>query len=362
MKIDKSVPEINVISFFSGLGFLDLGFEKAGFSIRFVNEVHKPFLQSYISSRKSKKTNIDPEYFLGSIEQLRKDFDSNEARIIAKLVKSAPSIFIGGPPCPDFSVGGKNRGSTGENGRLSQTYVDLICDYKPDAFLFENVKGLWRTKRHRAFYEELKFQLTNAGYSLTERLVNSLEFGAAQDRDRIILIGAKRTYLKRKGVIGLEKFPWESHMKFPGWRDMKMPKQEISHNGLKELPQELTLQHWFDKNDVCNHFHRVHGFKPRKGLEKFLVIAEGDDTKKSFKRLHRYRYSPTAAYGNNEVHIHPTEARRINVAEALAIQTLPKSFKLDHTISLTNMFKGIGNGVPFVLALGIARAIKSHIF
>jgi len=69
-----------------------------------------------------------------------------------------PVGFIGGPPCPDFSVGGKNRGQDGERGKLSATYVDLICEQKPDFFLFENAKGLWRTELRREFSEELKVQ------------------------------------------------------------------------------------------------------------------------------------------------------------------------------------------------------------
>ncbi len=46
--------------------------------------------------------------------------------------------FIGGPPCPDFSIGGKNRGVSGKNGRLTKTYFDLIVRCKPDFFLFES--------------------------------------------------------------------------------------------------------------------------------------------------------------------------------------------------------------------------------
>jgi len=97
--------------------------------------------------------------------------------------------FVGGPPCPDFSIGGKNRGRHGDNGKLSRVYVDLICHHKPDFFLFENVKGLWSTKRHREFYSELKDSLRTSGYRLTERLINSLEYGVPQDRERIILLG-----------------------------------------------------------------------------------------------------------------------------------------------------------------------------
>ena len=95
--------------------------------------------------------------------------------------------------------------------------------------------------------------------------------------------------------------------------------------------------------------------------DKFTFIKEGDDSKKSFKRLHRWRYSPTAAYGNNEVHLHPYKARRISAAEALAIQSLPPEFHFPNTMTLSNMFKTIGNGVPFVAAKGLAGTIESFL-
>ena len=77
--------------------------------------------------------------------------------------------------------------------------------------------------------------------------------------------------------------------------------------------------------------------------------------------MHRWRYSPTAAYGNNEVHIHPYKSRRISVAEALAIQSLPKEFEIPDGISLSDAFKTIGNGVPYMAALGIAHNIYDYI-
>ncbi len=73
--------------------------------------------------------------------------------------------------------------------------------------------------------------------------------------------------------------------------------------------------------------------------------------------MHRWRYSPTAAYGNNEVRLHPYKARRLSAAEALAIQSLPAKFELPPTMTLSDKFKTIGNGVPFVAALGIANTI-----
>jgi len=100
---------------------------------------------------------------------------------------------------------------------------------------------------------------------------------------------------------------------------------------------------------------------PRGGLAKMQLYQEGDVSRKCYKRLHRWRYSPTAAYGNNEVHLHPYHARRLSAAEALAIQSLPENFVLPPDMTLTAMFKTIGNGVPYMLSSGIARTIHDYL-
>ena len=127
------------------------------------------------------------------------------------------------------------------------------------------------------------------------------------------------------------------------------------------VPEELTVQFWFKKNDVDNHPNGKDCFTPRSGLAKMKVIAEGDDAKKSYKRLHRWRYSPTVAYGNNEVHLHPYKARRLTVAEALALQSLPKEFCLPPEMTLSDKFKTTGNGVPYLLSKGIAQTISEFL-
>ena len=99
-----------------------------------------------------------------------------------------------------------------------------------------------------------------------------------------------------------------------------------------------------------------------RAMMRIVTSSEMQDVeKKCYKRLHRWRYSPTAAYGNNEVHIHPFLPRRISAAEALAIQTLPANFVLPPNITLTDAFKTIGNGVPFVAARGVAETIYDYI-
>ena len=352
-----------IFSFFSGAGFLDLGFEHSDFEISFVNEYFNPFLEAYKFSRNN--LGIPPPrygYSNESIEDLIGDKKKELLALVEKAKKNSGSLgFIGGPPCPDFSVGGKNRGAKGENGRLTQTYFQLIDFAKPDWFLFENVKGLWRTKKHRVFYDHLKSNLSKE-YFLQDRLTNSIEAATPQDRDRIFLFGI------RKDISNFTKLVWETKLSFPQKKAFEF--EWVSKSNYLEnckipkpnnVPIELTVQYWFDTNNVECHPNQIDCFKPRAGLEKFKVIEEGDVSRKSYKRLHRWRYSPTAAYGNNEVHLHPYKSRRISVAEALAIQSMPKNFSLPADISLSNKFKMIGNGVPYLLSKAIAELIREYL-
>ncbi|MFA9380817.1 MAG: DNA cytosine methyltransferase [Acetanaerobacterium sp.] len=361
-----------IFSFFSGSGFLDLGFEKTGYDIEFVNEFSPAFLKAYIFSRSKMGTRIPKYGYCNTdINEYTNERKPELHGYIDDVRKDDCLVgFIGGPPCPDFSVGGKNKGRNGEHGKLSLTYVNLIIEMKPDFFLFENVKGLWRTARHRAFYEELKAKLHKAGYVTTERLTNALEFGVPQDRDRILLFGVKSTLLSKKHYKKnqITDFPWTSYIShsLTEIKNVQWPDVDIfSDSTLIENPnsdmQELTVQFWFNKNNVENHPNASAYFKPRNGLVKMQNILEGDVSKKSYKRLHRWRYSPTAAYGNNEVHLHPYKARRISASEAMAIQSLPAEFELPQDMSLSDMFKTIGNGVPFLLSEGIAKTIRSYL-
>jgi len=370
--------KIGIFSFFAGAGFLDLGFEMTGnFETLFVNEYYKPFMDVYKSAHRNLR--IEQAQYGEHIADIKEFLEPMRLNLLKEQVAEARKShsllgFIGGPPCPDFSIGGKNKGREGENGKLSGTYIELICKVKPDFFLFENVKGLYRTIKHREFFESVKIKLIKAGYYLTEKLINAIEFGAPQDRERIILLGFKKDVLsdldfKVNGSPIIQNFNWENYTdyKIPQVFTHEWPQQEaFIPDSVKALgvsvPIELTVQHWFEKNEVYSHPNSIHHFTPRAGLAKFLTIQEGDDLKKSYKRLHRWRYSPTAAYGNNEVHLHPYKARRISVSEALAIQSLPKEFVLPDYITLSDMFKTVGNGVPFLAAKGLANNIYDFLF
>lgn len=351
----------SIISFFTGAGFLDLGFEKAGFRVDMVNEYEREFLAGYRYAREAIGSPA-PRYghHLGSAEEMASgDNLERLARIVGDIQSEGRRVgFVGGPPCPDFSIGGKQAGSEGENGRLTDVYFDVIIGARPDFFIFENVEGLWKTKRHRKFYDEMKDRAAAAGYVLHDRLINAVEYGVGQSRPRIFLVGVL------DGAADAV-FPWEENMTHSkSVLDLDWPhtdpfgeRAERPFPADRGIPEELTVEHWFRRNEVASHANARMSFVPKS--DKISEVPEGMTDHKSFKRLHRWRYSPTACYGNNEVHLHPYLPRRISVAEALALQSMPREFSLPTDMPLSKAFKTIGNGVPFLAALGLARSVAS---
>lgn len=391
----------SVISFFTGAGFLDYGFEKAGFRVDMINEYDKDFLEGYRHSRKVMKS-PRPRYghHLGSIEDMSGEEQFEETvyrrvpgsdaehgdeligpfmavpevmtmvkpkgRFADRLADIVSDIrfggrkvgFVGGPPCPDFSIGGKQGGEEGDHGRLTEVYFKQITTILPDFFVFENVEGLWKTKRHRAFYDRMKKSAEEAGYVLHDRLIDAVEYGVGQSRSRIFLVGL------RNGDPNAV-FPWEDSMIYPksvlngAWPTVEpfLENSDTPFPANLTVPQELTVEHWFQRNRVYDHPNSDMAFTPKS--DKFAVVPEGMTDHKSFKRLHRWRYSPTACYGNNEVHLHPYMPRRISVAEALALQSMPPEYALPEKMPLSKCFKTIGNGVPFLAAKGLAESVKT---
>lgn len=364
--------EISIFSFFSGVGILDLAFELNNYRIVFVNEYEKNFLNAYKYSRE--KLNIDrPLYGYSRKSACSYAKGKSKKRLIkmmcAERAKGNIVGFIGGPPCPDFSVAGKNKGVQGKNGKLTKTYFDIICRCKPDFFLFENVKGLVRTEKHKRFYNEMEIKVIKNGYYISDKLVNALSYSVPQFRERILMVGIKdrlfnypNRYIPTKNYHF--NFPWNQHATYNienilklDWPSSQPFEKDSVRPFVYDVPKELTVNYWFDKNQVNTHPNQNDHFKVKNGKAKIDSFAEGDTKRKSFKRLHRWRYSPTAAYGNNEVHLHPFKPRRLTVAEVMAIQSLPKEFILPDNIPLTYKYKMIGNGVPYLMSDAIAKTL-----
>ncbi len=370
-----------ILSLFSGGGFLDIGFMNQSFQIINAIEQQESFIKAYNLGISSYVKKSQKEIFKNKIVKdftIETPLDASDPVLHSELKKKHAGIsgIIGGPPCQDFSNGGQNKGHTGEKGKLIFTYLDIVKKVKPSFIFFENVAGLVNVKNHQVGFFQLYHALQKEGYHIWYEIINALNLGIPQDRPRLALVGFKKSIIKKLLKEGykliLEKedddieelaFKWPSKKFENPKQDIEWPKTwEFQSNIVKEdvlkIPDEykcLTVAHAFEglNSDTPNNDEH---FKPHS--DKFKTIHEGDVSGKSFKRLHRYRYSPTVAYGNNEVHLNPTKKRRLTVREALRLQTVPDNYILPSDMGLSPKFKLISNGVPVKKAELIAKEIR----
>jgi len=366
---NKFLARIPVLSFFTGGGFLDIGFEKAGFHPVWTNESSPVFASLYAHGMTSWRQALSPKAPEAAISCKTSIERLHATRIISQAFSGVkPEFFgiIGGPPCPDFSKAGKHKGGKGINGRLSKTFVNRIIKIRPSFFVFENVSGLYRTKMHREFLRKLEQELEQNGYCLDIKILNALEMGVPQFRERLFVIGIQKEYADKctnrdLSVKDRDWFPWPIKHKYknaatrfnwPGIENER--KKPILPEG---IPLELTVYSVLGGENCPSEIQNGNDiFKTYS--DKFSIIREGYTRNKSFKKLHRFRYSPTACYGNNEVHLHPWEKRRLSVREAMRIQVIPDSYLLPEEASLSSKFALVSNGVPVPLAYEMAKKLK----
>lgn len=356
---------IPLLSFFTGGGLLDLGFEQAGFGIAWTNEFNPVFADMYEHAMTAWRRSVDPTASNARATN-RKDVTHLRAtRILREAFgKNRPELFgiIGGPPCPDFSIGGRNGGRSGKHGRLTRVFVDRVCQIRPHFFVMENVPGLFRTKKHRQFLDSVIAELKEGEYAVDRAILNGLELGIPQDRERLFVIGFRKD-VADGADLDARTFGWFPWPKATYKNPKALPWPRIAESGSdpvrpEGIPEELTVYPLLvsDPEDFPNgkDCFAAHS-------SKFQTRGEGDVYNKSFKRLHRHRYSPTLWFGNNEVHLHPWKPRRLSVREALRIQTVPDEYVLPDDAPLSAKFKLICNGVPCRMAEQLARAILGYL-
>ncbi|MDB5284395.1 MAG: cytosine methyltransferase [Bacteroidota bacterium] len=359
--VDKKIP---ILSFFSGGGFLDMGFEMADFEIVWTNENDKDFVELHkagITSWRKKRGNkkVAEIFNTNSIEEITPSDIVSEA---FNGIRPEKFGIIGGPPCQDFSTSGNNMGFDGERGHLTKVFFEYITEISPSFFVFENVRNLYNNNEHKKKLEQILSKVRKS-YFVDGKILNSINYGVPQDRNRLFIIGIKKTEAAKNSLMEQEfNFPWPTVA--PRYKNAltkyEWPDVSKFQNGVQQpsgLPLELCVNSCILKEaEEENHPNGKEYFGSYSS--KFWKVNEGNTHSRSFKRLHRYRYSPTACYGNNEVHLHPFLPRRISVREALRIQTVADSYVLPAEIGLTSKFKMIGNGVPVKLAFAVAKSVE----
>lgn len=159
-------------SFFSGIGGIDLGFERAGAKIVFQSEINK-FSRTIL---KRHWPNV----------KLTGDINLVEPSEIPEA-----DIYFGGFPCQDLSLAnqGKRKGLAGERSGLFYKFAELVGVNKPRWILLENVPGLLNANNGEDF-KALLSSLDELGYGISWRVLDAKYFGTPQRRRRVYIIGS----------------------------------------------------------------------------------------------------------------------------------------------------------------------------
>ena len=200
---------LNFIDLFAGCGGFSLGLEFSGFTPIFVNEISNEAMMSYLINRKNEfphllKNNCndikeivceDGKYLKTLIKNFKKDLNID--------VKNGDiDLIVGGPPCQGFSDINHRRLYSVEKKQLPSNFLYqdmawIIKQLQPKIFLFENVRGLIASKwtkngKKGEIWEDVQKTFFSLGnYKIESSLVFARDYGVAQRRPRILLVGVR---------------------------------------------------------------------------------------------------------------------------------------------------------------------------
>lgn len=170
------------VDLFAGAGGMSLGFEQAGFDVVAAVELDPVHAATH-------KFNFPNCAVLPtSVTEVSGDDIRQKSGIGNRTV----DVVFGGAPCQGFSLMGQ-RALDDPRNALVQDFVRIVKELNATYFVFENVKGL-TVGRHRKFLFELIEEFEQIGYDVQRdwRVLNAADYGAPQDRQRLILMGVKR--------------------------------------------------------------------------------------------------------------------------------------------------------------------------
>ena len=158
----------NFIDLFAGIGGMRIPYERLGGTCVFSSEWDKHAQQTYAHNF--------GETPAGDITQI------NESDI------PDHDILLAGFPCQPFSIIGGKQGFEDTRGTLFFDIARILKQKQPSAFLLENVKQLFTHDKGRTF-AVIEEQLSQLGYTTYHKVLNALDFGLPQKRERIFIVG-----------------------------------------------------------------------------------------------------------------------------------------------------------------------------
>lgn len=369
------------VELFAGAGGLGLGVGRAGFAHQQVVEIDKWACDTL-------KQNTSWPLYSGDVRRF--DYGTITSKI---------DLVTGGPPCQPFSMGGKHRAFLDPRDMFPEA-ARAVRELRPQAFIFENVKGLKRESfanyleyirlrlRHpdltpradEAWLDHLKrledYETSGASggllYNVVIRLLNAADYGVPQKRERVFIVGI------RDDLATAFHFPDPTHssdaLLWAKWRDGTYwarhgirpgpdERGSLRARSLKEKPPEKPWQTVRDAlHDIPDPEFDPQGAK-RVPDHRFLPGARsypghtGSPLDEPAKTLKAGVHGVPG--GENMLRRPDGTVRYFSEREAARIQTFPDQFRFHG--SWTETMRQLGNAVPVSLAEIVAKSLREQL-
>lgn len=326
----NSKDRISVASLFSGCGGMDLGFHKTGFDIKWANDIDNRACETYAR-------NIGNHIIHGDITEL----DYSQIPNV--------DLIIGGFPCQDFSMIWKRGGINTDRGNLYRNFADIVEQKNPLMFIAENVKGILTANKKEAIKLIIKDFSSRGefGYNTTPYLINFADYGVAQIRQRVLIIGIRKdikdyfdipsplrdkdNYLSSKEALkGVENVEFNNEHQNIQSNTIEKLKLIPPGGNFTDIPRDSPH---YVKGMISHVYRRLHPDKP-----STTIIAGG---------------------GGGTWGYHFSEPRPLTNRERARLFGYPDDFLFDG--SITEVRRQIGNSVPPSGILPFAKHIKKYL-
>lgn len=383
------------VDFFSGAGGLSCGFTQAGLRVILANDFEDVCVRTYRFNHPEIKT----DYVLQ--EDIRKIVDN-----INSYIPEEADVVVGGPPCQGFSSANQQRIIDDPRNELYKYFIKAVSQILPKFVIMENVRGMIKVADQVVEdYENIRVSKNGVefSYKVGYMLLNSVDFGVAQSRERLIYIAIRNDICmnkhisptsifeeikeanKRNSVYSLSEALFAipkldaPRIKNTNEIDSDISGKKIDYN--KFVGNENEYLRLINSNRIIPYlFNHKARFVNDVNYEIYRLLNQGDDASDSkiadimpyTHRLHCFKdkyFKLIADKPSRTItahlrmdchsHIHPFQIRAITPREAARCQSFPDDYLFLGAYLKTYM--QIGNAVPCLMAKGIANTIKRYL-
>lgn len=367
------------LELFSGAGGLACGLAQAGFE-------HAALVEFNPQACASLRANFHPgQVFCGDVRQ----FDLDKV--------PAVDLVAGGPPCQPFSLGGKHQGYDDSRDMFPHA-IAAIERLKPQAFLFENVKGLLRAS-FADYFDYILLRLTYPGckapaasdwrdhldllralqtmpytgtrYKVQFKLLNAADYGVPQTRERVIIVGVRADlgvdWHFPEPTHAEDRLLWDMHVTGTYWQRHHTPPRPAEASAAKKVAQlqrryglfEPAAAPWQTIRDALHGVpdpESAHGIADHqyRGGARTYPGHTGSDLDWPAKTIKAGDHGVPG--GENMIRYPDGSVRYFTVFEAKRIQTFADDYQV--TGAWGEAMRQIGNAVPVRLGQVLGQQLR----